>query len=497
MLHSQTVTIPLRPPRWRRFVDSPAVPAALLTLFAGLIIATITRFSSWIDESATLLLVGPNSYTEILRRTAVDVHPPLWYWVLKLWLQVFGNSILASRAESAVFMIAALGIWYHLVRTRFSRPLAVVSLALMVTNPTLLHYAIEGRMYAFGTLLVAVTCLLITGRWRWRWFAYWPCAVAMLYTHYFLAFPIAAQFVYLILCRREQGLWLPWIVIYGASIIVGFAPWIPHAIRQTSSIVSGSFWIGPVTPTTILGYVELAFLHRGDRDLSGAKVFPGLLYFAVWAAALIRAGRARGGPYVVLWCLISVPWVCLFALSCPPLRPVFDPRYVMFGLGGLLTLLAAGALGCTGRWRPFAIAVLLAGHVWGLTMLYHRGFSETRGFFAMKKIAAEVSQPVDGELPWVVSTWVFGFYDARATLAENQRVLLLTGGKPTANDRDTVLYYDRPDWYTASLSNIHARHVWLMEQINGPLVDVPPNWDLVVSHRRGYARTRLFTISSP
>jgi uncharacterized membrane protein len=497
MLQSPPVTSPPPSSTWRRLVESPAVPVAILVAFAGLVAATITRFSSWIDESASLLLVGPNNYAEISHRISYDVHPPLWYFILKTWFHLFGVSTLASRSLSAVCMITACGVWYHLIRTRFARPVALLTLALMVTNPSILHYAVEGRMYAFGVLLIAVSCLLITGHWRWRWVAYWPCAVAMLYTHYFLAFPLLAQFLYLALRRREQGISLLWILLYGASICVGYVPWVPYALRQTTMVVTQGFWIGPVTPSAVLNYILLAFLYRGDGNLASVRVFPGVLYLIMWVAALTGVGRAARdgrGPYMLLGLIVGVPWLCLFLVSC--VRPVFDPRYVLFGVPALLSLLAAGALALAGRWKPVTVIVLLLGHLWAVKELRYRGFSETRGFFTMKKIAREVSQPVDGELPWIVATWPYGFYDARATLDSAQNVKLLLGAKPAILNTDTMVYYNHPEWIALSLSEVHARYVWIISPGTTPPIEVPANWTQVIGHRRGYADTRLYSISA-
>jgi uncharacterized membrane protein len=480
---------------WRHLVESRAAPLALFAVFAALIVLTIGRFSTWLDESASLLLAA-NDYTEIVHRSVLDVHPPLWYLVLKLWVQVFSPTILASRAESAVFMFAALVVWYHFVRTRFSRPLALLTLALTATNPMLLHYAVEGRMYALGVLLVALTSVFVTSTARWRWFAYWPCAVAMLYVHYFLAFPLAAQFVYLLMTRREQARSVAWIAAYGASIIAAFGVWIPVAFSQTATTVVMRFWIGRIAPSSLLTYVLHAFLHRSDGDLQNALTFPAVAYLAIWCASLIRAGRARNGPYSLLWGLVALPCVCLFLLSCKPLVPIFHPRYVIFGLPALITLLAAGALGFTGRWRPVVIVGLLLGHLAGLQMLYWRGFADVRGRFSMKEIAERVAKPIDGERPWVVATWVFGFSDARATLDAGQRVTILVPTAPSFVG-DDMTYYGHPDWYITSWSDVRARHVWVIEDIAAPPVAVPSGWKLEATHNAGYARTRLFTANAP
>jgi hypothetical protein len=246
----------------------------------------------------------------------------------------------------------------------------------------------------------------------------------------------------------------------------------------------------------VLTYVLHAFLHRIDADLQGKRIFLGLTYLIVWAAALLRAARARGGPYALLWCIVGVPWLCLFALSGKPLVPVFHPRYVIFGLPALITLLAAGALGFAGRWRTLAIGALIAGHVAGVVMLRWRGFTDVRGHWSMNQIAEEVSQPIDGELPWVASSWIFGFADARATLDPRQRVTIVLPAQPAYVGSD-IAYYGRPDWYVLSWSEIHAHHVWVIDSAGAPPSEVPAGWTLVTSHDRGYAHTRLFTSAAP
>ncbi len=469
----------------------------MIAVFVALIVTTINRFSVWIDESATLELVGPNGYGQILARVQYDSHPPLWYLVLKPWLQVFGTNIIAARSQSAVFMLAAFGVWYHFVRTRFSRPLALLVLALMVTNPMLLHYAVEGRMYAFAVLLTAFSCVLLTSTWKRRWIAYWLCALVMLYTHYFLSFVVAAEFVFLLLRRREMARSVRWILIYGASIVAVFAPWLPRAVHISSSVVTHGFWIPPVTPSTVSSYVLHTFLHRLDADLTSWPLFPGLVYLVAWGAALLRAGRSRGEAYALLWAIAGVPWLFLLALSCKPLVPVFHPRYVIFGLPALITLLATGARLIHGRLGAVVIAMLVLGNLAGVRLLRDRGFNDTRGYWAMKSIARDIAKPIDGELPYVVSAWLFPFLDARATLGDEQRVVQLRDHKPSAKTIPDALYYDRPDWYVMSLSEISARHVWFIEEATAPVHDVPANWTLIITHRRGYARYRLFTVTAP
>ena len=53
---------------------------------------------------------------ELLERTAADVHPPLYYLLLKAWTAAFGDSPLAMRSMRALFGVLTILAAYDLVR---------------------------------------------------------------------------------------------------------------------------------------------------------------------------------------------------------------------------------------------------------------------------------------------------------------------------------------------------------------------------------------------
>ncbi len=78
-----------------------------LALLAILLAAAFLRFyrldasSLWSDEGNTWAMLG-RSYGEIAQAAAADIHPPGYYWLLKLWSSIFGTSAWAMRSFSAV-----------------------------------------------------------------------------------------------------------------------------------------------------------------------------------------------------------------------------------------------------------------------------------------------------------------------------------------------------------------------------------------------------------
>ncbi|MHC5773246.1 glycosyltransferase family 39 protein [Nostoc sp.] len=85
-------------------------------------------------------------------------HPPLYYVIARLWMEIFGNSVTAIRSLSAFISLLVFPCVYWLCRELFNVPLSVpgVAIALMAISPIHLVYAQEAQEY----ILWLVTILL-------------------------------------------------------------------------------------------------------------------------------------------------------------------------------------------------------------------------------------------------------------------------------------------------------------------------------------------------
>ncbi|MBD2529303.1 glycosyltransferase family 39 protein [Nostoc flagelliforme FACHB-838] len=85
-------------------------------------------------------------------------HPPLYYIIARLWMEIFGNSVTAIRSLSACISLLVFPCVYWLCRELFNVPLSVpgVAIALMAISPIQLVYAQEAQEY----ILWLVTILL-------------------------------------------------------------------------------------------------------------------------------------------------------------------------------------------------------------------------------------------------------------------------------------------------------------------------------------------------
>ena len=126
--------------------------AAGLTVFTTITLWTITKSSVWFDEAFGAYMTR-FSFFDIARYTAADVHPPLYYWLLKIWGALFGNTELGLRSMSILFGAIAIVFGYLLIHRLFDKKAARISLIFMVLSPMLVRYGQEMRMYTLVTAI--------------------------------------------------------------------------------------------------------------------------------------------------------------------------------------------------------------------------------------------------------------------------------------------------------------------------------------------------------
>lgn len=89
--------------------------------------------------------------------TARDVHPPLYYWLLHVWVRLIGSSEFSIRAlsvfPSLITVIFAYAITRHLSKRRLA---ALLAMLLIAVSPYHIHWIQDTRMYVLTTLFASL-----------------------------------------------------------------------------------------------------------------------------------------------------------------------------------------------------------------------------------------------------------------------------------------------------------------------------------------------------
>jgi 4-amino-4-deoxy-L-arabinose transferase-like glycosyltransferase len=105
-----------------------------------LLLAAATRFyrldyqSLWSDEGNSVVLARAG-FGEIAARTAFDIHPPFYYWLLKIWVSLLGESEFAVRSLSAVLGLLLVVVIYALGSRLFNARVGLAAAFVAALSP--------------------------------------------------------------------------------------------------------------------------------------------------------------------------------------------------------------------------------------------------------------------------------------------------------------------------------------------------------------------------
>jgi uncharacterized membrane protein len=140
--------------------DLALAPRARIEVFvivvASLIGIVARLFPSsplWLDEALSVNIAKQplGSIGDALRH---DGHPPLYYYALHGWINIFGSSDFAVRSMSMVLGFIALALAFVIARRHGGRELAAMTAFVMAVSPYGVRYSSETRMYAMVMVLV-------------------------------------------------------------------------------------------------------------------------------------------------------------------------------------------------------------------------------------------------------------------------------------------------------------------------------------------------------
>ncbi len=243
--------------------------------------------------------------------TASDVHPPLYFWLLHLWLKVAGLSEFAIRALSVfAATLSLLPIYLITLRMTRRRYAAMIALGLAALSPFHIHWSQDARMYALATMFCSFT---VYAYWSGRMRLFVFAGIGALLSHYFAALALGLIVMHRVVFlrakphRRRQ-------FFYALAVIAAvFALWALYAfplIRRDPNLASFNPEFAYKLMATLFTFGKATHIHE--------VLEPALLIVAACFIGLALAWRlvkARALAYIALGCL--APPLIITALALP------------------------------------------------------------------------------------------------------------------------------------------------------------------------------------
>lgn len=223
----------------------------------------------WVDEVFSLYIIE-GSYLDIIVNTAIDVHPPFFYIILKFFVDIISfifssvNIIILAK----IISFSSIIILFYFLIFKMSEVVDKViagflTLIIFALSP-FEEFALTIRMYGFAVLFCFVCLYYVikilnkNNAKDWRFFVLFFELSA--YTHYFALITCVGLLLYLwiyfIIKDRKQFLNALYYTIF---CIVFYVPWLTVLCCQFAYIKSYGYWISSITSGDINNLINYVF----------------------------------------------------------------------------------------------------------------------------------------------------------------------------------------------------------------------------------------------
>ena len=383
---------------WSSFYKTFPFWLLLLLLVAfALRIFQLDGQSIWWDEGISLHL-ATSSVGDIITDRLNNIHPPLYFFILKGWLSLVGVNAFTARYLSVLASWIQVAAVFVIARRWFSLRTAAAAALLTTLSAVSVIYGQEIRVYAMLSLiylaLLALTrelarpAPLPTNRRMGLWIALGLVTWIGLHLHYITLFVVAYVSAWAIVTfARQQRLpdlrrWLLVLILVGLASL----PWF-LAVWQNRSAVqgeanAGTFVAEPVPFGFLLAQVWVFHLTglAGALARPAVRLLAGVTFvsFLLLILARLTQKETRRNTAVLLahWLVPLSSTLVVWTV-----RSFSHPRYVSMFAPGLILLIAYLILPPNNRsgqyWTRladlFAITLataLIISSLWGLWLYF-------------------------------------------------------------------------------------------------------------------------------
>jgi hypothetical protein len=297
-------------------------------------------------DDAFSILLAKVDLASIIKGTAADTMPPLYYFLLHFWMFVSTN-IWWLRFLSVILSLLGLFFLYKMIHFLFGERAAIWASFLAAISPIQIYHGQDVRMYAllqFTQLGYAYCFLRIRDSENRKQISsthFWGLIIfgtLSMYTHNLAIFILVIPDMILIIQREWQKLK----VLVIAQLIIGFLtiPWLIYVPGQVEKIQS-AFW----TPRPgLVEILQMVVMFVANLPLQGLLLMIGvvvsvfvfiLVFIVIW-----QKRYYRGNIFYILIFMLFPPTI--YFIVSYVMRPIFVTRGLIFstmsfyGLAGFI-----------------------------------------------------------------------------------------------------------------------------------------------------------------
>ena len=316
---------------------------------------------------------GRLDWRAITAAAAADsVHPPLFYYLLNVWMQIGGESLTWLRLLPVSLSIIAIPPFILLCRELRLRSVEIIAaVAALAVHPYLIYYAQHVRMYSllmvFGVASMWLFAKLPADRTRYTLVALTLVNVALVYSHYYGCLLVAIEFGYALIWVRSR-VWQ--VLLSSAIVLIALTPWLwiaANAVRAKGGLASNLDWIQrPRLTAFVWFFIDLA--GCAEYPVFGAFLASAMFVLLVAAVVSGTDGARLSRPFLTVFTF--APVVLAFSASWILPQSVWGHRHLVFVAVPFLAL--ASMLYCrSASRRVMRVCVSVLAAAWAVQAFVH------------------------------------------------------------------------------------------------------------------------------
>ena len=312
------------------------------------------NFSIWDDELFTLTAID-GTYKHLWDTVVADlVHPPLHYFLLKGFVDLFPidhlGTVVAAKVFSVFWVVLLMVLGSRILARRYGQRTALVFVLLLAGN-TVVGYSVEIRMYSMALCATALAYLyaneLIHESVRKNWIGLTVWTVIGIYTNYFAAFALVFLWLVLIgycLKTKQVKKWFG----YACGAVILYLPWVITVLTNYGSITD---YDTGLNMKRIIQFFAFPFSCHND-----AAALLLILFTVILCVLILCASRKPEFFWVFLLNPIWIGVLCI--LSSFLFHKFITGRYLLPGWGAFWAGLAIGTTHLKKNWFMPVLLIL-------------------------------------------------------------------------------------------------------------------------------------------
>lgn len=323
------------------------LPFIFSILFLGLLFVVYMKYPFLsVDEGFTRGFLD-FSFAEMIKLTAMDVHPPVYYLItmafVKLCQGIGLNFNITQMMKFPSILVYLIILVFSLTKLRKEYGLlmgGLFSLTLIVASDFFIQY-LTARMYAWAMLFLVISFFYVKDILEKNdlksWLLFTLFSVLGAYTHYFTGVSSVIIYVMLfvwILINRNDGLFKDRLKKFFISVALGiivYLPWLFVLVDQMK-FVKGNYWVEPITMSNIVNFFSYCVTMSNNQIL----ILLGFVLVIAIVGLLTKKfadTKSTEDLYLLMGVLVFVGTLIFGYLLCVFYKPILVDRYLIPSIG--------------------------------------------------------------------------------------------------------------------------------------------------------------------